>query len=467
MTDKLVSNIKIGGRTLAQFQKAFTRDAAIEEYVTAGGDREDARQMTKEDMFLEMDDIRSDKKKADDKKDAVVKTPIEKLKKGLQDDVDKIKESSTEDPAKSDDPDPNADKGSKKRKSVKSDKSSTSKKRKKKSTKPADSKSKQSAKAKRIQKKAQSIADQSQDNVEIMFGKKAPLDIVLKEGMLYKVDSHCWWAKSSRVPEEMLGNAPKKILKGVQGLIDEKHIAPLNSYRQRGERVVIKNGFPFAGFRGVYFVPKALIPKTEEGLEECQKSFYTEVDDFMKNIGRYKKQWAEFCKKNKVTVPPKEWYPSNEGIKSKFKFEWTKFSFSLPDKGLNLLTAEQYEVEKQKHKVKASQFLQSALTTVAIQFETILTKLTERLEKGESIKPKSLSSLRNFLETFESINITGNEDLSKMVTRMNKVIGSKNAKDINDSDKVRKTLTTKVGKLVGRVSTLIDEDSKFKRALDF
>jgi hypothetical protein len=445
MTDKLVSDIKIGGRTLAQFQKAFTRDAAIEEYVAAGGDREEARQMTKEDMFLEMYEIGKDK--------------MPTMEKGENTDV----EIPTEDPAKSEEPAADAGSDTKKTKPKKSDKQSTSKKRNKKSTKSTKSETK----AKAIQKKAKSAKELSDDNIAELFGKKDPLDVVLKEGLLFKMDTHCWWGKSSRVPEDMMNNAPKKILKGVQALIDEKHIAPLNSYRQRGERVVIKNGFPFIGMRGVYFVPKKLIPKTLKGLDACQADFFEERDEFMKNFTRYKEQWAEYCKSKNVRVPDEAWYPNKVELKNKFQFEWTSFAFTLPDKELGLLTEEQYDQAVRNQREQAVKFLQSQLTTIALKFEEIMTKLSERLESGESIKPKSLSSLRSFMEAFDAINVTNNADLSKLVSRMGKVLGNRSAKDINESDKIRDRLKSKVGTLTKSVTTLIDSDAKFKRAMDF
>ncbi len=398
---------KFNKSSQGEYLKRTNKNEVIQDYLSIGGDAEDAARMTKTEIYEEMVELL---KSAESKEEA--EKPADEAKK---------------------------------KKSSKS---------KRKSTKKSSKKKKVSAVKKDI-------------DFDTLFGDTDPLQVVFNEGILVKVDSHCWWGKSSRVPKSMLNDAPKEILKGVQTLIDKERIAPMNSLRQRGERVVVKNGFSFIGLRGVYFVPKARVGDVESGLVEVKDEFEAEKEIFLDNLNLYKREWAKVCKKEGVKPPPDEWYPDKYEMRSKFKFDWLMFPFSPPSKENGVLSERQYSAEIVKQKRKMAEFLQVSLSTLAVEFEEIITKLNKRLADGETIRPKTLSSLRGFVETFSQMNVTGNADLASMVARMDKILGSKSAKDINKSDKVRDTMATKVSGLVKKVTGLIDSDDKFTRSLDF
>jgi hypothetical protein len=447
----MTEQAKINGMSKSTFIRKVKIDDARSMYLTAGGSEGDLKGMNKTDIFEEMVALKLDAEKAGPVENEV-ETAADTKAEAEKVEAAKAAEKKASDETKA------AETAKLK---------ATAKAKEKKAAKEAAKAEKAAAKAAKAAKKPSKKKKKQTGEEAGVFGDMDSTKVVLEEGILYKVDSHCWWGKSSRVPKEMLGNAPKRILKGVQTLIDDTHIAPLNSYRQKGERVVIKNGFPFTGFRGVYFVPKALIEKTEKGLTNCQRDFNEMRSEFMSNFKVYKKEWAQTCKENNVPIPPDEWYPSEYEIKNKFKFEWNVFSFQLPNPKLGILTEDQYKTQVENHRKKMDQFLSSVLTTLALKFEDIVVKLNKRLEDGETIKPKTLSSLKSFVETFDSMNITKNEELSNLVARVGKIVGTKSAKDINESEKVRDRLKTKIGKLVGTVGSLIDNDTKFKRSLDF
>jgi uncharacterized protein (UPF0297 family) len=292
------------------------------------------------------------------------------------------------------------------------------------------------------------------------------LDYVFKEGILYRIDSHCWWGKSSRVDEEEI-NAPKEILSGVKTLVDPNTLATLRSYKSYGERIIKKRSYPFLGLRGVYYVPKAFISGCEEELKETQGRVYGERDFFMKNLPKYKKEWAAVCKKGKVEPPAPELYPSKDELNGKFVFEWTKFAITLPNSSMKILNEAELKEEAEKQKKQMFEFLDGSLSMLAGKFYKAINNLAEKLSSGDPMKPKTLSSVRDFIETFDAMNVTNNAKLQDLVGKVDKLVGTASVKDYNADEKLRKDTEKRVTQMVSSFKKISESDQRFKRDLDF
>jgi hypothetical protein len=292
------------------------------------------------------------------------------------------------------------------------------------------------------------------------------LEIVLREGIIYKVDSHCWWGKSSRVPEEEI-NAPKDIMTGVKTLVHANTLGSLRSFKSMGERIVKKNAYPFLGIRGAYYVPKYFIPGVEKSLKETQEKVYEERSDFIKNLPKYRKEWAAHCKKEKVVPPPDELYPNKAELERKIRFKWTKFAITVPDSNMGVLTDELYKEEVEKQKEEAKTFLNDCFTTLSKQFYGIIKNLRERLESDDAMKPKTLASVKDFIETFDAMNVTNNAFLKDMVAKTAKALKVESVKDLNSNEDLRTEINTEVGSLVKAFEKASTKDERLKRAIDF
>jgi len=188
------------------------------------------------------------------------------------------------------------------------------------------------------------------------------LEIVLKEGILYRIDSHCWWGKTSRTPDGEI-EAPKEVMTGVKTLIDPKHLGGFRQWKGIGERIVKKVGFPFLGLRGVYYVPKAFIKMAEAKLTECQAKAVEEADEFCNNFEFYKQEWKttviDLCAEKGIDETDAleylkdEYYPNPAELRNRFVFRWTKFAITVPDSDMGILTDDQYQDEVRKQKEQA------------------------------------------------------------------------------------------------------------------
>jgi len=225
--------------------------------------------------------------------------------------------------------------------------------------------------------------------------KADALEVVLKAGVLYRINSRCWSGVTSKVPEEQI-KAPKEILTGLKNLINQDRLQPFRFWKSAGERELKKFGYNFLGLRGVYFIPKAFIPFVEKKLALCTERAMEAKEEFLANFDQYKSEWRdtviEICSKKNISVAEAlvylddTLYPSETAIESRFQFNHRKFFIAVPDPSMGILTDEEYREEVKKQKEDAAEFLDNCLANLAKKFYSIIANIQGKIKKGESIR---------------------------------------------------------------------------------
>jgi hypothetical protein len=315
---------------------------------------------------------------------------------------------------------------------------------------------KKNGKPKRAPKSKRDVAD-----VPPPPNYKDPINLVFSEGVLYRCDTKCWWGKSSRVDEDELEVDPE-IITGVKTLVNPNRLAGIRSFKSHGERLIKKRGYPFIGLRGVQWIPKKFIGSLETDLVEAQTDFYKEVKDFVKKYGSYKQEWKEKSGEHY----DEKLYPTEAELETRFRFEWQKFIIQVPDRA-GILSEAEYKAEVEKHKARLGEWLNATLTSLSGKFYRILVNLQKKLDSGDPIKPKTISSLKAFVESFEAMNVTKNGVLEDMVNKAMTFIGSSGAKEFNQEEKLRKATAKRLSSVIDSFEKVSKEDSRFNRAIDF
>lgn len=303
--------------------------------------------------------------------------------------------------------------------------------------------------------------------------KADALEIVLKSGCLYRINSRCWSGVTSRVPEEQI-KAPKEILKGLKNLIEQDRLQPFRFWKTAGERELKKYGYNFLGLRGVYFIPKGFIPFVEKKLKLCQQKAMEARADFLTNFDQYKSEWRDrviqICKDKDISIEEAlaylddDLYPSETAIAGRFQFSHRKFFISVPYPGMGILTDDEYREEVAKQKEEAAEFLDNCIASLAKKFYQIISKIQEKVKKGESIRPNTLQALADYTEVFDKMNITSNGDLAEYVKQAEQIFGGVNAGDFKQDD-FRNKIEESLDEIVTDFKTKADE--KLLRDIDF
>ena len=303
--------------------------------------------------------------------------------------------------------------------------------------------------------------------------KADALEIILKSGCLYRINSRCWSGVTSRVPEEQI-KAPKEILKGLKNLIEQDRLQPFRFWKTAGERELKKYGYNFLGLRGVYFIPKGFIPFVERKLKTCQEKAMEAKADFLANFEQYKSEWRdkviEICKAKDISIEEAlnylddNLYPSETDIAGRFQFNHRKFFISVPNPAMGILTDDEYREEVAKQKEEAAEFLDNCIASLAQKFYKIISKIQEKIKKGETVRPNTIQALTDYTEVFDKMNITNNSDLAGYVEQAQKIFGGAESGDFKQDD-FRNKIEAGLDEIVTDFKT--KSDKKLLRSIDF
>ncbi len=303
------------------------------------------------------------------------------------------------------------------------------------------------------------------------FDETDAIEIMLKSGIMYRLDTHVWWGKSTRTKEDEIQfsggrKVSKSILAGTKTLVDPESLSYFRSSIGYAKRWLERCGYPFLNLRGVVWVPKANIPGTEKKLRKWKANFDTNaveyISDYPAEIERWKEKLAEEGVED--THNP-DIYPTPDALRGKLRFNWTKFAISLPPSEAGVLSDKEYKEALERHKREAKEFLDSTVTMIAERFAKMVSTLQKSMASGKGVKQKTLDNMREFVNTFNIMNVTKNEDLERLVRRAGELLGDVGKDDLKGSEELRKEIGKGIDKLANDFSAVKDE--RITRALEF
>jgi hypothetical protein len=302
---------------------------------------------------------------------------------------------------------------------------------------------------------------------EMVFERKT-VEAVFEQGLLYRLIANSWWGKTTKVPEEQIkqpeksAEESKRVMGAIKPLVNPERMADIHSVRASAERALKRWSFPFVGFDNVFFVPKAFMPKIEETFAKSKAEHDAAVAEFVDNIDKYKKEWKPILGE----FYDEKAYPEKDKLRQTFKFEWRKFIITVPDKGSNLLSDEEYKAEIKRQAESIKLFLDSALSELAKGFQEILSKMEGRLKEGKALNPKFLASVKEFAVTFKDMNITNNASLQSLVDKMYEAVKTAQPGDFKE-EKFRETVAKSIASVTKEFEKVAKKDADLGRALEF
>lgn len=297
--------------------------------------------------------------------------------------------------------------------------------------------------------------------------KMDPIEVLMKEGVLYRIDKHCWWGKSIKCRDgEVNPDAPQDVLDGIKTLVNPKKLAPIRAAQSKAERALKKYGFSYLGLRGVFYVPKALISLADTVVAEAEIEHSEAVVYFMKSYEKHRQDW----KKRSGKFYDSSLYPTYDALKDEgFTFKAKKFSINVPDKKYGVLDDAEYKSELKKMREEAREFIDYTLSVIASRFYSMVKSLEDKLKTGKPIRKQTLDAMQAFGESFDSMNITNHKELKNLVNKCFKIVGNVDPEDFKGSDEDTKALRENIGKSISELANQFTKssDKRLKRAIDF
>jgi hypothetical protein len=187
--------------------------------------------------------------------------------------------------------------------------------------------------------------------------------------------------------------------------------------------------------KGAYFVPLAKVEPITLKLE--------------KRLADREGLISAFCSTYETRVLEAQgplgaaWDPRNyrKNVRQSFKMEWRWLRMDVPGR-LKEISAQIFEQERVKAAAMWADALESAKQLLRENMRELVAHMVDRLTPGADGKPNvfrnsMLANINDFLDTFQSRNITDDSDLQEIVTNARKLLSGVEPTDLRENDSTR------------------------------
>jgi len=217
-------------------------------------------------------------------------------------------------------------------------------------------------------------------------------------------------------------------------LVDPESLKPICKMGNAARSYLITVSLPFP-IQGMVFIPKEMITRVDQRLEEFKTEFNDTVTIFLRDYDRLRQTAMVYLGElfNEVD------YPLH--VEKKFSFAWRFIILDVPNGKSGILSPEVYEREKEKFIQTMEEARTMAIESLREEFASMVERITERFTQSDG-KPKvfkntTVESFYEFFETFKERNIFKDEQLAELVDRAQAVLGGVSPESIRTSDHLK------------------------------
>jgi hypothetical protein len=285
---------------------------------------------------------------------------------------------------------------------------------------------------------------------------------ILNEGVLCSFQVG-YWGASAKLDKGNLGaNVPKKIVRAMQDLFDDKLlIQDIMTVLRQAKYFVTSNSLPFP-IDAVTFIPKHKITEINEGLQEYKAELKERVDrlvskyDTLRN--RFKRKYPDYYRPEK--------YPDKKRLRARYYMRWNFFQIGVPEAAAAVIDPEEYKREVNKFKGMVSEMEDLTINLIGNELLTRLDKLHTQCTTGEGLHGKTVNSINRLVEKWDDL-WRGHVDDKKMkmiITRLRKEMKKVSIDRLKGNEHFRAEVGDKLGAMLKKLDKM--PNVQLKRRLD-
>lgn len=280
---------------------------------------------------------------------------------------------------------------------------------------------------------------------------------IFNQACLVQLATSCWngtKALDQSVMESRFTGSESEWLSGRKCLVNPESISPIKAVVGRARTFLDKLALPFP-IKGLTLVPKEMLTRIDNGLEEIKEDFLAEVELFVLGYEDERKK----AEKSLGELFNEADYPIE--IRQRFRFEWRFLTMDVPGKS-GILSPEIYEREKEKFKAMMDETRELAIVALREEFSGLVDHMLERLTGEEDGKPKRfkasmLDKMQGFLSTFDDRNLFDDKALTDLVNTAKTIVTDVSADKLRENSKLRSRIGSKMGTLKQAVDKTLED----------
>jgi len=229
-------------------------------------------------------------------------------------------------------------------------------------------------------------------------------------------------------------------LTATKKLVDPESLKPICKVGNAARTYLTSISLPFP-IQGMVFIPKEMITRVDQRLEEFKGEFSQTVEIFLRDYDKLRETAMVYLGElfNEVDYPVR--------VEKKFSFAWRFIILDVPNGKSGILSPEVYEREKEKFIQTMEEARSMAIESLREEFASMVERITERFTqngdgKSKVFKNATVESFYEYFETFKERNIFRDEQLAQLVERAQAVLGGASAESIRSNDHLKENIRT-------------------------
>ena len=262
------------------------------------------------------------------------------------------------------------------------------------------------------------------------------MENIFEKGCLVQLSISMWGARR-KIDKNKIAEMTQnhEWLNATKKLVDPDSLKPITKVANSARIYLASVSLPFP-LHGMVFVPKDLIGKVDEKLQELQSDFNYCVDDFVARYPGLRESAIAYLGDffNELDYPV--------DVADRFNFIWRFVSLDVPNGRFGLLSPEVYEREKQKFYDTMEEAREMAVESLREEFAGLVEHICERFTLGPNGEPKkfknaTVDSFYQFFQTFKERNVFEDSALDELVDRARSVLDGTPANTIRESSSLK------------------------------
>ena len=265
------------------------------------------------------------------------------------------------------------------------------------------------------------------------------MENMFEKGCLIQLSTSIWGA-TRKINPSQLSDRPisSEWFRANKKLVDCDALKPIRKAANTARTYLTGVSLPFP-IHGMVFMPKEMISRVDDKLNEFKDGFEKTVDAFLKRYDELREMAMVYLGDlfNETDYPV--------DIRGKFSFVWRFVILDVPNGNTAILAPEVYEREKEKFVQTMEQARELAIQSLREEFSEMVARITERFSTGSDGKPKvfkngTVNNFYEYFETFKERNIFKDDQLAVLVERAQAILGETPAETLRVSGNLKEQI---------------------------
>jgi hypothetical protein len=281
------------------------------------------------------------------------------------------------------------------------------------------------------------------------------MENIFEKGCLVQL-SVSQWGAARKIDKSKLAEmvSSPDWVRATKKLVDPESLKPVSKITNEARSYLTGVSLPFP-IKGLVFIPKDLISRVDERLQDFKDRFDREVETFLGDY-HYLRSLARIYLGELFNELD---YPVD--IRRKFSFSWRFVILDVPDGQMGVLSPEVYEREKEKFVKTMEEARELAVLSLREEFASMVDRITERFGNGPDGKPKvfkntTVTGFYEFFETFKERNIFRDAELAELVEQAKSILGGELAEKIRSNDHVKERIRSRMEEVESAMADIFE-----------